>query len=196
MLEQLTVLAQVFFGEADGAERFGDKEPVVFRIEMDLVDGTSRNDQVIAIAKGKLAVERAQYAAAFVDEDHLIGIGILVEVAGYAVLRRGQYDMHVVIDQHGNAAVEVVFLRRNFKAVEAAVLEHFFLGDLWRYRYRFFGFNDLRGRVDVVEQGRIVGEAFGGKKLLGIKAAIGLAELGMALMGYLTQLVIIRHSKS
>jgi len=77
--------------------------------------------------------------------------------------------------------------------LEAAVTQHGLLGHLGRHAHLRFGADDAGGRVAVVEQGIVVGEPLGGEELLGIEAAVGLAELGVALMGDLTQAVVLWH---
>jgi len=51
-----------------------------------------------------------------------------------------------------------------------------------------------RGRgMGVVEQGRVAGKAFLPHQLLGVEAAVGLAELGVALRRYLAEPAVVRH---
>ena len=102
------------------------------------------------------------------------------------MLRCGQYNMHIAVDQHRNAAFQKVCGRLYIKSIEAPVTQHPFFCNLRRYIYRLFRFDDLRWRVYVVKQGIVVGKSFGGKQLFGIKAAIRLAKLSVAFMRNLT----------
>lgn len=181
----------VAFGRYDGAERFDDEEAVVGGVEMQLVGGAARNDDIIAVLEGQFAVHGEELAGAFVDEDHFVGIGIFEEVAGHALARRGEDDAAVVVDEYGLAGGEVVVFRLDAEPLEAAVFELFVVYGFGRYGVRFAGLHDLGGRIAMVQNGVGIAEALGREQLFVVEAAVGLAELDVPLVWYLAKAVVV-----
>ena len=62
-------------------------------------------------------------------------------------------------------------------------------------RGELLGGHDRGRRVPVVEQGRVGGEALLAHQLLGVEAAVGLPELGVALAGHLADAAVVRHRR-
>lgn len=60
-------------------------------------------------------------------------------------------------------------------------------------RASIFPCRNLGGKVDVVHQGHRAGKAARRKKLLGIKAAVGLAELGVSAAGHFAKSHVSGH---
>ena len=79
------------------------------------------------------------------------------------------------------------------KSLEAAVFEHAFFGDIGRHADRLVGSDDACWRMAVIKQRIVVGEAFGAEELLGVERSISFSELGVTLMGDLSQPMIVWH---
>ena len=162
---------------------------------MDLIDSSPRQYNVIAIRKGQLTVRRTNLSAALVHEDHLIGIRVLIEIIGSAIPGCRQYDVTIIVHQYRYAALQVIIHRRNLEALQAAVLEHFFLRHLRRHIHLRLRTNDLRGRMTMIQQRIIIAESLRGEQLLAVQTAIRLAELRVALVWDLSESVVVRHGE-
>ena len=95
------------------------------------------------------------------NKDHLIRIGILIEVIPHAFLWSGQHDVTVVIHQNRYATFQKVLRRWNAKTLETSMLQHLFLSHLGSNAYLGLRPYDLGRRMNMVEQRIIIGESFG-----------------------------------
>jgi hypothetical protein len=95
-----------------------DEQAVVAVGELHGVDHPAGDHQVVAVLEVDVAQEGAQGAAALVHEDHLIAVGVLVEVVHALGLRRGEHDGAVAVHQHGLARGQVVLLGLGLEAMQ------------------------------------------------------------------------------
>ena len=193
MLHQLAVLIAVSLRCGNRAVGFDDEQAVVLAVEFHLVGRSPGDDHVVAVFEFHLAVHRLQAAAALVDENDLIGIGILEEVIRHTLARRRQDDLAIIIDQHRLSALEVIVFRLDAKAFQAAVLELFILNYFGNHRKGVADLNDLGGRVAMVEQGGEVAKAFGREELLVVELATRLSELGVPFSRHLSKAIVVHR---
>jgi hypothetical protein len=102
--------------------------------------------------------------------------------------------MQVVIDQDGFLAQDVIVFRCYLESLEAVWLEETLLYHLGFPGKWLAGLLDECRRIEVVNQRVNVAESVRGKQLFRVKGAIGFSELGMALMGYLAQAMVLGHA--
>jgi hypothetical protein len=91
VLLQLAEGVAVALGRDYRAVRLDDEQAVVGAVEFELIDGAARHHHIIAVFERHRAVHGAQPAAALMDEDDLVGVGIFEEVL--VMLRRGAARM-------------------------------------------------------------------------------------------------------
>jgi hypothetical protein len=127
------------------------------------------------------------------DEDQLVGVGVLVEIVLHALLRGGEHHMAVAIHEDRCPAREIVAHRREMEAFETAVAEHLLLRDVGGHAVMRLRLYDLGGGMAMIEERIVVGEALGGEKLLRIQGAVGLPELGVPLVRYVAQTMVVWH---
>ncbi len=150
MLGQLPEFIAVTARGGDRPGGFDDKQAVVRPFEFQLVDGAARDDEVVAVLERHVAVHGTKGTRAHMNEDHLIGIGILEKVVAHALTWGRQADLTVNIDQYRLAAPQVIIFRINPEALQATVLELFILHDRRRYRPGVPHLNDLSGGISMV----------------------------------------------
>ena len=105
MLQQLAEIVPVPFRRHDGTMAFHDEQPVVFIVELELVSRSSWQDKVIPVGKLDASIHRAQSAAAFMDENHLVGVGIFEKIICHALPGCCEHDFAVVVDSFIRVAV-------------------------------------------------------------------------------------------
>lgn len=186
VFEQLAVVVAVALRRGDGAGAFDNKKAIVFVVESELIGRATGHHKVVAVGEIEVAVHRAQRAGTFMNENHLVCIGIFIKIIRHALAGSGQRDAAFVVDEDGLSAAQIIVFWCDLEAFEAAVLELFIRNQLRCHAVRVAYLHDLGRRVRVVNQRIQIAEPFGGEQLLGIEAAVGLAELGVALGGYLS----------
>ncbi len=108
MLQQLAKFIAITFRCSDGASALHNEKAVIGRVEMKLVSGAARDDYIIAILKWQHAIHSEQFPGAFMDENHLIGIRVFIEIVRHAFAWCGENDLAICIHQHGLARAEVI----------------------------------------------------------------------------------------
>jgi hypothetical protein len=162
-------------------------------LELHGVDHPARDHQVVAVLEVDVAQEGAQGAAALVDEDHLIAVGVLVEVVHALRLRRGEHDGAVAVHQHGLARGQVVLLGLGLEAMQPQRAHVLLDRDLRADVLRLAQLLHHRGAVHVVAQGAHAIEADGAEELLVEEAVLAVLEDGVPLVGDLAQGMVDRH---
>ncbi|MNX74068.1 hypothetical protein D3C86_1054930 [compost metagenome] len=76
----LAGLVLVSFWRIKRRKRFYIKQTVFRGFKIDLVNDSSWNDQVVAVFERDISHHGTERSFSFVDENHLIGIGIFIEV--------------------------------------------------------------------------------------------------------------------
>ena len=104
MFQQLTEPIAVALWCVHRIERLHDEQAVIFVIEMQLINHTARNHQVVSIGKIDVSQLGFERSATFMNEQDLIGIGILVKVIGHRLLRRCQFNVAIRVYQDGGSA--------------------------------------------------------------------------------------------
>lgn len=194
VLEQLAEVVAVSFGGGDGTGAFHDEQSVFFTIKFQLVGGTPRHDEVVAVREFDAAVHGAQGAGAFVHENHFVGVGIFEKIVSHAFAGGSQHDFAVVVHQHGLAAFQIIVFGGYAKTLQAAVFQLFVRNDFRSHGIRFAHLHDLRGRVAMVQQRIEVAEPLGGEEFLVVQLAIWLSELGVAGRRNLPQGMVVHNS--
>jgi hypothetical protein len=93
-------------------------KPVLGGQEMDFVNRSPRNDNIIAVFKRDLPVHGFHPTMAFMHKNHLIGISVFEKVVLGAFVRGCQSDVQVVVDKQGFTAFQIVVRIGHFKALE------------------------------------------------------------------------------
>ena len=106
MFQQLPHLVHIPLREVDRRKTLHYKQAVVLIVEMELINSSSGYDDIIAVFKAHFTISTQQFTAAFMYEDHLIGIGVLVEIICHALLRGCKRYVEVVV-VYGFSAFQV-----------------------------------------------------------------------------------------
>ena len=194
VFHQLPEMVAVAFGRGDGAVTFHDKQPVFFALECQLIGCAPRYDHVIAVIEGQGPVHGTQRARAFVNEDHLVGVGIFVIIAVHAFPGCGQYDLAVAVYQYRFSRLKIVIFRFHVKAFQTPVFQLFVVHGFGRDTIRVAYLDDLRRRVAVVQQRVIIAESFGAEKFFVVKRSVRFPELGMAFGRYFSKSVVMHDT--
>ena len=192
MLQQLPEFIAVAFGCHDRAPAFYKKHAIVLRVPFELVNGATRNNQVIAGLEGDIAEHGLQFAAALVDEQHFIGVRIFKKIIGRSSWC-GQPNVHIGIGKQHFAAVDIIRVRRQFEPFEFE-----WPNVVFHHRSGFNGIRlpnrpDLCGCVQMVHQRRHAAEPLGAHQFFLVQAAVFLAGDDVAFAGNFPQFVIKRH---
>src|SRR5450759_4095953 len=200
MLEQLTVLAQValWWGnvrarlDAVGAQRLlSGGYPTVGR--------RSRNDQIVATGNVKTTEYSLDSSGAALDEHALVTNSIAIERAWRVSHDVG--DPNVPVAQNELSAGHRVNPSPGFIDEEVVQLEVTRQqGVVGRRRQRVpevprSGLADGRGKVPVIEQRRVRGEALLPHQLLVEETAISGAVLRVPLVGHVADPLVVRHGR-
>src|SRR5690606_3518891 len=101
MLQQLAVAAQITFRESNRTERIYNEQAVIFCVELNLINTSSRDDQIIAITESDVSVLRFKGTFSFVHKNHFISIRVFKEsITAETLSWCRQCDMHIIIKQH------------------------------------------------------------------------------------------------
>ncbi len=194
VLQELPLGGQVAPRRSDVSERLDGQHP--HRLVTGRHHGVRRrrrDDDVVAGAHPELAEDGGHASGALLDVQALVAGGV-------AVQRRGPVggdvpDPDVAVDHqllpagHRVRASGVQLVRLVVPGQQGMVR---------RGEHRRLAVHptvdDRRRKALVVEQGRVVGEALDTHQLLGVQAAVGLAEGGVALARDLTHLPVERHA--
>ncbi len=151
VLAQLPEAIAIALRRGNRSAGFNDKQAIIFIIKLHLVSRTARHNDIIAVRKAQRAVHGAHRTRAFVNKDHLVGVGIFEKIIVRAFSRRSQRDFTIIIHQNRLAALEIILFRIDLKTLQAAVLELFVQYDFWRCGIRLPHLHDLRWRIGMVE---------------------------------------------
>jgi len=193
VFQHLSVLIAVPARYFDGAERLDVEQSVLGRQEMDLVNGAPWDDDVIAVFKRDLPVHGLHPAVTFVNENHLVRIGIFEKVILGAFVRGCQANVQVIVDEQGFAAFQIVVHIRQIETLETERGEVFINRDFWLYGIRRSFFLDNRRWVKVINQRRNTRKALSANEFFLIKLPCVVAELGVPFMWYFASAVVNRH---
>src|SRR3546814_846172 len=100
VFHQLSVWVPVAPGSSDRAERFNYEQTVFSAVEVEAVNGSAGNDQVIPRAESYISKARLKYSGTFMDEHDLVGLAVFVKVTCHGTLRRRQRNMQFLIYQN------------------------------------------------------------------------------------------------
>src|SRR5437868_12856578 len=150
MLHQLSEPAHIPFGETQGRKRFNNEESVIRIVKFDLVDRSPWQNDIIAVTEAKFAVLRMDGTVTFMYKDHFISIGILIKISAGSAFRGREYNMAIVIHQHGHTTLQVLPAGLHLESFKATMLEHLLFCDLRRYINLWLSFDDLRWRITMV----------------------------------------------
>ncbi len=193
MLQQLPEPVAVALGRVHRAVALHYEQAVVLGVEIDLIDHAPRDEQIIPISELQVANQCAQRAAPFVDEDHLVRIGILVEVVAETVLRCREDDLHIAVDKDRLSAIKEIGRWRGLEPMQpqrAHILLHHHLG---RHIVALQHLRDLSRPVEMVEQAAHAIEAHRAEQLLVVVAAVRLLEYRVPLVGHVAEGMIDGH---
>ena len=193
VLGELAEFIPVAAGSDQRIGGFDKENAVVSGVEFHLVNGSPWDDEVIAGREGELAKAAVQGAGTFVDEQHLVGLGILVEVILHRLLWSCHSDRTIVVDEKDLAAVEEVCLRSNIETEVGPVFDIDIGDHLGAYIDAFTNRFYQGRRIEVIDVRVDIGKSLGTDQFFRIEGAIRLPELRMALMWDLAQLIIMRH---
>ena len=129
---QLAVGVEVFGRDRDAARRL-DHEQVGLagRVELEPIGRASGDDDVIELAERQRAEHRVQTAAAGVDEDDLVGIGIAEQLL-LRLLGPAASQAHVVVAEDDHPARDRVAGPRDRAGLDVMVPQHRFVAELDR----------------------------------------------------------------
>jgi hypothetical protein len=157
-------------------------QPLLLRagVEPPAVEDAAVDDHVVALAVRQLAELRLEHAGALGDVDHLVGLGVPVEVLVLAVGRRVQHG-DVGVEQHRRAVERRAAAAVHPRRAPVPVAERVVVGLLPHHVVELADALDRGGRVHVVQERRGAREALVPHELLGVDAAVGLAHRGVPL---------------
>src|SRR5215217_1454865 len=184
MLEELAVVVAVALRRFDLRRRLEIQDPLLAAlIRVEAPRRPDRQDQVVAGAVGEIAEDRSADATAFVNEQHLVGDAIPIELALSHRLRRPHdAEDDVVVEVQRDASRDRVTVWFDRAGLRQAMAVEVVVGGLERDASHRFDLVRARRRCKVVEQRTAAGEALDTEQLLGVKGAVGGAVLGVALL--------------
>ena len=192
VLEQLPVLVPVAPRRLDLGHRFDDQEALVAGVHHHAVGGAARQDHVVAGPVGERAEDRLEASGSEVNEVQLVALAVPVEIVH---ARGGPTDgeRDVGVPQQDLPRLDGIGAGPGVAGEQVMVAERLARGER---NLRVAHFPDAlhQGRsVVVIEQGAHAAETLAPHELLAEQRAVGLPELGVALVGDEPQGVIHGH---
>ena len=191
VLEQQPVAVAVAAGRLDLARRVEADPGLVVAVQLERVGRAARDDDVVLLAERHAAEHRAQHAAAAVHVDHLVALAVAIEAVE---LLHGLADRHleVAVEHQEAPAAQRVAARLHRigvgQPVHVRVGHPFVALDRAELADRV----EPAGRVQVVEDRLVAGEALVAHDLLGEERRAGAvpAHLHVALAGDLAEALV------
>ncbi len=184
MFHQLAILISITLRTAYRTKTFDNKEPVLLRVKFELVNRSPWDHEVIPVTETDFSESCFQYASAFMDKNHLIGLAILVKIIGHGMTRCRQRDVKITVDQYRFPALQVIVLRFDVEPDQAGMFQMFFPGNLWFYRIRLTEFLNNGRRVTMVNQRIQTGKSFCRDQFFCIQCTVRFTKNRVALGRY------------
>ena len=183
VFEQLPVVVPIALRRLDLRRRLEVQDPMRARLVRVQPPGRAdREDEVVARAIGEVAEDGPAHAAALVDEEHLVGDAVPVELAlGHRLRRTDDAEDDVVVEVQRDPAAHDVAARLEPAGLRQAMTVEAVVGRLEPDRSDGLDPVRPRRRGEVIEERAPPGEALDPEQLLGVEAPVRGAVLGVAL---------------
>lgn len=195
MLQQLAELIPVALGRGDLAARLDDEEAAFLGVEAHAPGGAVGNDEVVAGIEVEPAELRLQRALALVHEPDLVGLGVAIEKV-HALRRARHAEGDVVVAEKGPARRDRIAAVGHAFGGERAVADGAEGGVFDGLRLHELCLHDPRRQEVMVEDGLDAVKSLQAHQLLAVERAVGLAELGVPLVGDLAETVVVAHEEN
>ncbi len=195
MFQQLPEPVAVALGGVEGIVGFQVQKPVVVTVKFKTMNHPPGNQEVIAFFEGNVPQLGSKGARSAVDKNQFIGVRVFVKIILAATGRGREAHGDLFVDKKGNPAVQVIAHGLNLKSLVPPRCNIVLDGNLRAQVQGFAHGSNDSGAMQMVHQGRHAVKTNGPKQLFVVEFPVGLAELGMAFGGDLSQAVINGHRR-